>query len=143
MVTVNDSVEIADDELEFAASRSSGPGGQHVNKASTRITLRFDLEATEALTPEQKQLVRERLPTRISKQGILSVSAQRERSQSANRQLAVERFAELLREALDVPADRRPTRVPRGAKRRRIEEKKRRGQIKRQRGRRFDDERFD
>jgi ribosome-associated protein len=143
MVVITDSVEIADEELDFAASRSSGPGGQHVNKASTRITLRFDLEATAALTPEQKALVRARLPTRISKQGILSVSAQRERSQSANRRLAVERFAELLQEALAVPADRRPTRVPRGVRRRRLKDKKRRGELKRQRGRRLADDPLD
>ncbi|MEE8526266.1 MAG: alternative ribosome rescue aminoacyl-tRNA hydrolase ArfB [Thermoanaerobaculia bacterium] len=143
MITITDSLEIAEEELEFTASRSSGPGGQHVNKASTRITLRFDLEATAALTDEQKGLVRERLPTRISKQGILSVSAQRERSQSANRRRAVDRFAELLREALEVPADRRPTRVPRGVRRRRLDDKKHRGRLKRQRGRRFPDDRVD
>ncbi len=140
MIAVTDQLEIDEDELEFAASRSSGPGGQHVNKASTRITLRFDVEATAALTEEQKSLVRERLATRISKQGVLSVSAQRERSQSANRRLAVERFVELLQEALDVPADRRPTRVPRGVRRRRLEDKKRRGQLKRERRRHYRDD---
>lgn len=143
MVTITDNVEIDEEELDFTASRSSGPGGQHVNKASTRITLRFDLEATAALTAEQKELVRARLPTRISKLGILSVSAQRERSQSANRRLAVERFAELLRGALAVAADRRPTRVPGGVRRRRLRDKKHRGRLKRERARRLPGDHLD
>lgn len=138
MVRITDDLEIDGDELTFSASRSSGPGGQHVNKVSTRITLRFDLEATEALSAEQKELVREHLRTRISKAGVLSVSSQRERSQAANRRRATERFAELLRDALEVPAERRPTRTPARAKRRRLEDKRRRSQLKRERSRRYD-----
>ena len=137
MITINDTVSIDDSELSFAASRSSGPGGQNVNKVSTRITLRFDLDASPSLTAEQKALIRERLATRISKQGILSVSAQRERSQSANREAATTRFIELLRAALDVDPERRPTRVPRGVERRRLENKRKRSQIKRQRSKRY------
>ena len=137
MITINNDVSISESELSFAASRSSGPGGQNVNKVSTRITLRFDLDASPNLTAEQKALIRERLATRISKQGILSVNAQRERSQSANREAATTRFIELLRTALDVDPERRPTRVPRGVERRRLENKRKRSQIKRQRSRRY------
>lgn len=137
MITINDKVSIADSELSFTASRSSGPGGQNVNKVSTRITLRFDLDASPNLSPEQKAQIRERLATRISKQGILSVSAQRERSQSANRSAATERFVDLLQAALDVAPERRPTRKSRGIERRRLENKRKRSQIKRQRSRRY------
>ncbi len=137
MITINDDDSLPESELTFIASRSSGPGGQNVNKVSTRITLRFDLDASPHLTAEQKTQIRERLATRISKQGVLSVSAQRERSQSANREAATARFIELLRAALEVDAERRPTRVPRGIDRRRLKNKRQRSEIKRQRSRRY------
>lgn len=137
MLPITDDIAIPDSELSFTASRSSGPGGQNVNKVSTRVTLRFDLEASPQLTAEQKERIRERLATRVSKQGVLSVSAQRERSQSANREAATERFVELLRAALEVDPERRPTRVPRGVERRRLENKRRRSRVKRQRSRRY------
>ncbi len=137
MIPINDDISIPESELSFTASRSSGPGGQNVNKVSTRITLRFDLDASPQLTAEQKEQIRERLATRISKLGVLSVSAQRERSQSANREAATERFAELLRAALEVEPERRPTRVPRGVDRRRLQDKHKRSQVKRRRSRRY------
>ncbi len=137
MISINDDISIPESELSFTASRSSGPGGQNVNKVSTRITLRFDLDASPQLTAEHKEQIRERLATRISKRGILSVSAQRERSQSANREAATERFVELLQAALDVDPERRPTRVPRGIERRRLEDKRKRSQVKRRRSRRY------
>ena len=137
MPEITDDISIPESELSFSASRSSGPGGQNVNKVSTRVTLRFDLDASPHLSAEQKERIRERLATRISKQGVLSVSAQRERSQSANRQATVERFVELLQQALEVDPERRPTRVPRGVDRRRLEDKRKRSRIKRQRSRRY------
>lgn len=135
MIPINQDVSIPLAELSFAASRSSGPGGQNVNKVSTRITLRFDLEGSPSLSPEQKALTRERLVTRISKDGILSVSAQRERSQSANREAAIERFGELLRQALEVDPKRRPVKMPARVRRHRLENKRRRAQIKKNRSR--------
>ncbi|MEM7351885.1 MAG: alternative ribosome rescue aminoacyl-tRNA hydrolase ArfB [Acidobacteriota bacterium] len=137
MIQINHDVSIPHSELSFAASRSSGPGGQNVNKVSTRITLRFDLEGSPSLSPEQKALIGERLATRISKEGILSVSAQRERSQAANREAAVERFTELLQQALEVDPERRPVRVPARFRRRRLESKRRRSQVKKERSRRY------
>ncbi len=137
MIQITDDVSIPDSEIDFTASRSSGPGGQNVNKVSTRVTLRFDLEASPWFSEEQKERIRERLATRISKEGILSVSAQRERSQSANREATRERFVELLQQALEVAPERRPTRVPRGVNRRRLEDKRRRSRVKRQRSRRY------
>lgn len=137
MIPINDDLSISESDLAFSASRSSGPGGQNVNKVSTRVTLRFDLEASPDLSAEQKQRIRERLPTRVSKQGVLSVSSQRERSQSANREAALQRLVELLRRALEVDPERRPTRAPRGVERRRLEDKRRRSRLKRERSRRY------
>jgi ribosome-associated protein len=137
MIEINDEVTIDDAELDFAASRSAGPGGQNVNKVETRMTLRFDLEASTSLSPEHKERIRERLSTRISKAGVLAVSSQRHRTQAANRDAARERFVELLREALEEEAQRRPTRTPRRVHKRRLEGKRRRGRLKQNRSRDF------
>ncbi|HEX9730508.1 MAG TPA: alternative ribosome rescue aminoacyl-tRNA hydrolase ArfB [Thermoanaerobaculia bacterium] len=137
MIEINDEVTIDDAELDFAASRSAGPGGQNVNKVETRMTLRFDLEASTSLSPEHKERIRERLSTRISKAGVLAVSSQRHRTQAANRDAARERFVELVREALEEEAQRRPTRTPRRVHKRRLEGKRRRGRLKQNRSRDF------
>lgn len=135
---INDRVAIAADEISFVASRSAGPGGQHVNKVNSRITLIFDLESSRSLTAEVKDLLRQRLPTRLNKAGELRVSAQRERSQIHNRRRATERFVELLRDALEDAPERKATRIPRSAKRRRLTNKKRRSETKKGRRPNFD-----
>jgi len=134
MIRITDQVSIAEDELRFTASRSSGPGGQHVNKASTRVTLRFDLVNSPSLTPDDKQLLLERLSTRISKQGVLRVVSQKTRSQAANRELALERFVEILQEALESRPERKTMKVPHAAREKRLADKKHRGHVKRERG---------
>ncbi|HUO86274.1 MAG TPA: alternative ribosome rescue aminoacyl-tRNA hydrolase ArfB, partial [Thermoanaerobaculia bacterium] len=111
-----------------------GPGGQNVNKVETRVTVRWDLGATAALSDEQKERLRQRLPNRITRAGVLHVTSQRHRTQAANRDAAVERLAELVAGALAEEAERKPTRVPRRAKRRRLEAKRKRAEIKRGRG---------
>jgi len=133
MIYINERVSIPEDELVFTASRSGGPGGQHVNKVSSRVTLRFDLDASPSLTDGQKHRVRHRLATRVSRDGVLRVVCRRHRSQLANRREAIERFSELLRSALQRPRRRRKTGVPAAAKRRRLEDKKHRGELKRRR----------
>jgi ribosome-associated protein len=122
-------------ELRFVYSRSSGPGGQHVNRVETRVTLLFDLAGSPSLSVEQKRRVRRRLATRINREGILRVVSQRHRTREANRRAAIARFEELLGEALRPPRPRRKTGVPAAAKRRRVEAKRRRGEVKRSRGR--------
>jgi ribosome-associated protein len=130
MIYVNDELQIPDTEITFTASRSGGPGGQNVNKVSSRVTLAFDLAGSSALSDEQKDHVRQKLAKRINKEGVLQVVSQRTRSQDMNRADAVERFAELLRDALTPERPRVKTRVPRAVKAQRLEEKKKRTLIK-------------
>ncbi|MFZ2447074.1 MAG: alternative ribosome rescue aminoacyl-tRNA hydrolase ArfB [Syntrophobacteraceae bacterium] len=133
MIKIDDHISIPDEELTFTASHSSGPGGQNVNKVSSRMTLWFDVVNSPNLSPEQKDLVRRRLATRIGKDGVLRVISQQTRSQAANRELAVNRFIELLRDALKQVPIRKKTRVSKGAKLRRLEEKKQHGILKKKR----------
>jgi ribosome-associated protein len=126
-------VVIPFEELAFTASRSSGPGGQHVNKVSTRVTLLFDLDRSPSLSEADKACLREALGGRIGKDGTLRVTSQTTRSQLANREIAVERFTALLRAALTPARPRKKTRQPLAAKRRRLEEKKQRAVLKRHR----------
>ncbi|MDH7485674.1 MAG: alternative ribosome rescue aminoacyl-tRNA hydrolase ArfB [Anaerolineae bacterium] len=122
-------------ELEFRFSRSGGPGGQHVNRSATRVELRFDVARSPSLSEEQRQRVLERLAGRLDSEGVLRVVAESERSQWRNRQEAVERFRMLLRQALHIPRRRRRTGLPAWAKERRLAEKRRRSEIKRDRRR--------
>jgi len=135
VVRIHDGLTIPDDELVVTVSRSGGPGGQHVNKVSTRVTLRFDVAGSRSLSDDHKRRIAARLATRISKDGTLRVSCGATRSQAANRKLAAERFAELIRDALKRRKPRRETVVPQGARRRRVDDKKQRGRLKRERSR--------
>ena len=117
-------------ELEFRASRASGPGGQGVNTTDSRVELRFDLAGSPSLPPDAKARALRRLATRVDASGTLRVVAQAQRSQLANRRAATERFAELLAGALATPKTRRPTRRTRAAELRRLEAKRRRAATK-------------
>ena len=127
-------------ELTFTYARSSGPGGQNVNRVQTRAMLQFDVTASPSLSDYQKRRIFMRLAGRINKEGVLRVISQRHRTQEANRRAAIERFHELIEEALHVQRPRRKTRVSRGAKRRRMDSKRRRGDLKRTRSDRGDRE---
>ncbi len=133
MVRVNDQLDIPEAELTFTASRSGGPGGQNVNKVSTRVTLWFDIAGSPSLSAEQKEMLLSRLGNRVTKDGVLQIVSQQHRTQPANRQAALERFAELLQTALKRPRTRHKTHVPYGARQRRLETKRRRSDIKRMR----------
>ena len=133
MIRITDQISIPKDELKFTASRSSGPGGQHVNKVSTRVTLRFDVANSPSLTADQKQRIFGHLATRVSKEGVLRVVSQKTRSQAANKETALERFVELLHQALRQTVRRKPTEISPTGKQKRFEGKKKRGRLKRER----------
>jgi ribosome-associated protein len=131
-IRVTRSVVLPLGEVDFRTSRSSGPGGQHAQKTETRVEALFDVERSEALTDAQKRRV-------VARAGpTLRAIAQDERSQSRNRELAVERLVAQLREALRVPRRRRPTKPSQASVERRLDEKRRRSQLKRQRASRDD-----
>jgi ribosome-associated protein len=124
-IRVTRSVVLPLSEVELRFSRSSGPGGQHAQKSETRVEAVFDVEASGALTPAQKRRV-------VARAGpILRAIAQDERSQSRNRGLAVERIVDQLRKALRVERRRVPTKPTAASRERRLEQKRRRSQVKR------------
>ncbi len=122
-------------EIVETASRSSGPGGQHVNKSNTRVTLRWDVRASAALGPVQRRRVLDRLAGRLTRGGELVVHASRRRSRARNREDARARLAEIVAGALTVETVRVATRPTRASRERKLEAKRRRSQVKRTRGR--------
>ena len=137
-LSVSRSVVVPDKELRWRFSRSSGPGGQSVNTADSRVQLSLDLTTTTALGPTQRARALRRLADRLV-DGVLTIAAQEERSQLRNREIALERLAAVLAEAIaPPPRKRRPTRPSKGAVEKRIAAKKRRGRTKKLR--RVDDE---
>ena len=121
-------------EFSFSFSRSSGAGGQNVNKVNSRVTLSFDIQSSSSLDDAQKRLIHTHLAHRINRHGVLRVSSDVHRTQEANRKEVVERFTRLVTEALRVQRPRKKTRIPARERRRRLDQKKRRGWIKKLRG---------
>jgi ribosome-associated protein len=134
VLRITNTLTIPLSELRFRFARSSGPGGQHVNRSATRVELLFDVAGSRSLTEAQRERTLKALTSYIDSDGVLHLVSQTFRSQLRNREEVVERFQTLMRKAMRVPKRRRPTRPSRAAKERRLASKRRRSEIKRQRG---------
>ncbi len=134
MIEITDEIAIDPREIEEVFVRASGPGGQNVNKLSTAVQLRFDLRGSPSLPDDLRARAEDLAGRRLTKQGILVITAARFRTQEQNRADAMARLIALLRQAARSPAERKPTRPTAGAKRRRLEAKARRGALKKLRG---------
>jgi ribosome-associated protein len=133
MIEITNGIVLSEDALVFKVSRSSGPGGQNVNKVNTRTTVLFDVVGCERLSDEQKRRILSRLANRADKNGVVRVVSQKYRTQAANRRAAVERLQRLLADALRARPVRKKTRVPYTANQRRLEQKRQRSRLKQQR----------
>ena len=134
MIPVTAKISIDEREIDEQFVRASGPGGQNVNKLSTAVQLRFDVRHSPSLPPEVRTRLERLAGARLTRDGVLVIIAQRHRTQGRNREDALERLLELIRQAAVVPIKRRPTKPTKGSRERRIEGKKRRSGIKRLRG---------
>ncbi len=120
-------------ELQFRAGPAGGPGGQHVNRASTRVEVRWDVASSPSISDSQRQTLLEKLASRIDSRGILRVTADERRSQMQNREMAVERLNTLVRRALEKPKPRKKTKPTPAAREKRLAEKRRHSERKRDR----------
>lgn len=111
-------------ELSFKAVRSSGSGGQNVNKVSSKVVLNFDLNASQALSDEEKLLVQENLSARLTSENILILNCDEDRSQLKNKEIVIKRFLEIIKKGLHVPKVRKTTKVPKAVIKKRIKDKK-------------------
>jgi ribosome-associated protein len=133
----NTKIQIPDNELIFKASRSSGPGGQNVNKLNTKAAVILDIKNCDCLDNEQKQIILKKLRSRLTKDNRLIVESQKFRTQKANRDYAVEKLCVIIQEALKRPKSRRPTKPTRTAVEKRLKHKKSRSLLKQQRRKTF------
>lgn len=133
MIEINEKLAIDKAEISFRFARSGGPGGQNVNKLSTKVILYFDVANSPSLDDSQKRILMEKLVTRISKEGVLRVMCRRHRTQKANRDEALNRFTEIIRKALTRKPKRIKTGIPSAAVKKRLEEKKKQGRKKERR----------
>jgi len=133
MIRITDTIAIDDSELEESFVRSSGPGGQNVNKVSSAVQLRFDARHSPSLPNDVAIRLMRLAGSRLTKEGVVVIVAQRHRDQTRNRAEARQRLVELISEAAVKPKPRRATKVPKAAKRQRMEAKKHRADIKRRR----------
>ena len=139
LIVINDKLALPAAELQFRFTTGGGPGGQHVNKTATRVTLLFDVANSPSLDEATRACLLDRLASRLDRRGVLHIDVQESRSQWQNRTTAVARLQQLLAEALTVQPERRPTRPSRRARQERLADKKRRGTVKQERLRRWDD----
>lgn len=136
---IKNGITIPDHELEITTSRAGGPGGQHVNKTDTRITVRWNIPSTEALTDEQKKRVLEKLHNRVTSEGDLIVHNSTSRSQTQNKKNALSILAQEIRDALYIPKKRIATKIPKALKEARLKTKSHRSSIKKMRSKRIED----
>ena len=135
MIEVTDDIVLADDEVQVRAVRASGPGGQHVNKVSTAIELRFDVRGSPSLPERVRERLEQLAGSRLTLEGVLVLVAQEHRSQEMNRQAALDRLLGLIRKAAEPPPPpRKKTKPTYASKQRRLEGKARRGGVKAMRG---------
>lgn len=139
LIPINARLAIPRAELELKATRSGGPGGQHVNTSSTRIELVWNVTSSPSLWEDERVRLLEKLAHRLDGEGQLRIVAQGERSQLQNREAAIARFAEVVAKALVVPKRRKATRPTKASKEKRLQGKKQRGALKRERQRRIDE----
>ncbi len=121
-------------EFTFTASRSSGPGGQNVNKVSSKVMLCFQVSNSMLLTDNEKERINEKLANKINSDGVLQITSQSERTQLANKERCIEKFHELVKQALTIPKRRKRTRPSKAAVQRRIDAKKKLSEKKKSRG---------
>lgn len=120
-------------ELQFKAVRSSGAGGQNVNKVSSKVVLTFDLKTSQALDEEEKALIEAKLATKLTSENLLILNCDEDRSQLKNKAIVIKRFLELIEKALLVPKKRKPTRVPKSVVEKRLKDKSSVAEIKQNR----------
>lgn len=135
MIRIPGGPRIDPSEFRFDATTSQGPGGQHVNRSQTRVVLLWDVDASPSLDEGARRRIHAKLATRINREGVLQVASQKHRSQARNRDATIERLIELLTAAFERPKPRRATKPTRASQRRRVDDKKKRGQIKKARKR--------
>jgi ribosome-associated protein len=133
MIEINEQISISEDEIEVQFIRCSGPGGQHVNKTSTGVQLRFNVTASTAIPMRAKNKLKTLAGTRMTSEGELVITATNRRSQKGNREDAQERLVELIRKALHVDKPRRKTRPSKAVNARRLDGKQRRSTVKKTR----------
>jgi len=130
MIRITDSISIDEGELDESFIRASGPGGQNVNKLATAVQLRFDVRRSPSLPEDVRARLEGLAGSRLTRTGVLIITAQRHRTQERNRQDALDRLIELVRRAAIKPVPRRPTKPTKGSRERRLDSKRRRSTVK-------------